>query len=60
MGPVQNPEYNSLKDAKWNERLASGVLITGIVLMGIAPFLINKLITPSTKQFMIRIQNILP
>ncbi len=58
MGPVRKPEYLNLKDANWNERLAAGVLIAGIVLMGITPFLVNNLISPSTQQLMLNIQRV--
>ncbi|MEX6688330.1 NADH-quinone oxidoreductase subunit M [Danxiaibacter flavus] len=51
MGPL-NASYNQLTDASWNEKLAAGVLITGIVIMGVAPFLITKLIAPSTDVIM--------
>ncbi|HEX8277751.1 MAG TPA: NADH-quinone oxidoreductase subunit M, partial [Segetibacter sp.] len=47
MGPL-NSTYETLADAKWNEKLAAGILITGIVMIGLAPFLINQLIEPGT------------
>jgi NADH-quinone oxidoreductase subunit M len=42
MGPVVNNEHLSLGDAGWNERLAAGLLILGIVVIGIAPFHIKR------------------
>src|SRR6478609_3827704 len=48
MGPVVNNEHLSLGDAGWNERLAAGLLIIGIVMIGIAPFLLKDLINPGT------------
>jgi NADH-quinone oxidoreductase subunit M len=48
MGPVVNNEHLSLGDAGWNERLAAGLLIAGIVVIGIAPFLLKDLINPGT------------
>lgn len=51
MGPV-SAEHNQLADAAWNEKLAAGILIAGIVIVGIAPFLLTKLITPSTDVIM--------
>src|SRR5580765_5375256 len=42
MGPLQNNEFSILKDAGWNEKLAAGLLITGIVAIGIAPFWLNE------------------
>lgn len=47
MGPM-NSAYETLTDAKWNEKLAAGILIIGIVIIGVAPFLINQLIEPGT------------
>jgi NADH-quinone oxidoreductase subunit M len=49
MGPIVNDEHLSLDDAGWNERLAAGLLILGIVLIGIAPFLLKNLINPGTE-----------
>ena len=58
MGPLKVPQENSdeqrkivigINDARWNEKLAAGVLIAGIVLIGVAPFLLNKLINPGTE-----------
>ncbi len=54
MGPIP-PEYNSLPDAAWNEKLAAIVLVAGIVLVGVAPFLLNQLITPGTENMMMQI-----
>ncbi|HEY0356754.1 MAG TPA: NADH-quinone oxidoreductase subunit M, partial [Flavisolibacter sp.] len=54
MGPMSSA-YVQLKDASWNEKLAAGVLIGGIVLMGIAPFLVNELINPGTEIIMSKI-----
>jgi NADH-quinone oxidoreductase subunit M len=51
MGPL-SASYNQLTDANWNEKAAATILITGIVIMGIAPFLINQLIMPSTDALM--------
>jgi len=48
MGPVRNLAYNHLTDAGWNERLAAGILVTGIVAIGVAPFWLYNLITPGT------------
>jgi NADH-quinone oxidoreductase subunit M len=51
MGPISGP-YGSLTDAAWNEKLAAVILVIGIVLMGIAPFLVNQLIGPGTEHIM--------
>ena len=49
MGPFHNHQYNQLTDAGWNERLAAGILITGIIAIGVAPFWLYDLITPGTE-----------
>lgn len=49
MGPIVNNEHLSLGDAGWNERLAAGLLIMGIVVIGIVPFLLKDLINPGTE-----------
>ena len=51
MGPLSS-SYDELKDARWNEKLAAGLLIAGIVLIGVAPFLLNELIAPGTQIIM--------
>src|SRR5688572_18877435 len=52
MGPVVNDEHLTLRDAAWNEKLAAGLLILGIVLIGIVPFLLKDLIGPGTEVIM--------
>lgn len=56
MGPMKE-EYHLLTDAKWNEKLAAAILIMGIVIMGVAPFLINKLIGSGTENIMQQLGN---
>ena len=57
MGPIENKAYLTLGDATWNEKLAAGILIIGIVLIGVAPFLINQLIGPGTENIMQQVGN---
>jgi NADH-quinone oxidoreductase subunit M len=42
----------TLKDASWNEKMASGLLIIGILAIGIAPFWLNNLISADTQAIM--------
>jgi len=51
MGPIKQ-EYVNLKDARWNERWAAVILITGILLMGIMPSWLNDLVTPGVNIIM--------
>lgn len=50
-GPMSSA-YDKLTDATWNEKLAASLLISGIVLVGVAPFLILELIEPGTEMIM--------
>lgn len=54
MGPMDD-HYATLTDATWNEKLAAAILIVGIVLIGVAPFLINQLIMPGTDTIMMQV-----
>lgn len=58
MGSVDE-RYNQLGDAAWNEKLAAGILIAGIVVIGVAPFLLNALIAPGTQTMMQHIGNVI-
>jgi NADH-quinone oxidoreductase subunit M len=49
MGPVTNAKFTTLGDASWNEKLASGLLIAGIVAIGVAPFWLYQLVTPAAE-----------
>jgi len=51
MGPMSDA-YAKLTDATWNEKLAAGLLLVGILFIGIAPFFINQLIEPGTENIM--------
>ena len=50
-GPMSSA-YNPLTDARWNERLAAAVLVAGILVVGLAPFLLSQLIQPGTGNIM--------
>jgi NADH-quinone oxidoreductase subunit M len=47
-GSVTNKEYLKFKDATWAERSAAVLLIFGILLIGLAPFLLTQLIDMDT------------
>ena len=49
MGPITNNDYKMLQDASWTERSASVILFAGILIIGLAPFLLNNLLSPSTE-----------
>lgn len=48
MGPIKDEHFLTLTDAGWNEKLAAVVLLTGIVVVGIAPFVLTDLLGPGT------------
>ena len=52
MGPIRETQYSQITDATWNERLAAGILVIGIVAIGIAPFWLYQLITPGAEYIM--------
>jgi NADH-quinone oxidoreductase subunit M len=56
MGPVKDAHYNNLIDASWNEKFAAAILIIGIFAIGVAPFWLNKLLTPGTETIIRHIQ----
>jgi NADH-quinone oxidoreductase subunit M len=58
MGPVVARDYSVLTDAKWNEKWAAGLLITGIIAIGVAPFWLNELIGQGAETLMKNIGNI--
>ncbi|MGZ3881400.1 MAG: complex I subunit 4 family protein [Flavisolibacter sp.] len=58
MGPITNQGYLSLKDASWNEKLAAGLLVVGIVAIGIAPFWLNDLIRPGSEVIMQKLSQV--
>ncbi|MDP4209563.1 MAG: NADH-quinone oxidoreductase subunit M [Bacteroidota bacterium] len=43
-GTIKNKEFEQLKDARWNERLATVLLVVGILIIGLCPFWITKLV----------------
>jgi NADH-quinone oxidoreductase subunit M len=52
MGPIKDAHFIELEDAQWNEKLAAIVLLSGIVIIGIAPFLLTDLLSPGTDSIM--------
>lgn len=44
-GKITNPDYETITDAKWYERLSTGTLIFGITAIGIAPLWLSNMIT---------------
>ncbi|MCU7550873.1 NADH-quinone oxidoreductase subunit M [Chitinophagaceae bacterium LB-8] len=58
MGPVTEERYMTLKDASWNEKLAAVILITGIVVIGVAPFWLNDLVAPGAHHIIEKISQL--
>jgi NADH-quinone oxidoreductase subunit M len=44
LGKINNEHYEHLGDAKWYERLSTGVLIFGITAIGLAPLWLSEMI----------------
>jgi NADH-quinone oxidoreductase subunit M len=57
MGPITQKSFLRLTDAQWNEKLAAIVLLSGIVIIGIAPFLLTDLLSSSTDVLLEKIIN---
>jgi len=57
MGPITQKNFLHLTDAQWNEKLAAIVLLSGIVIIGIAPFLLTDLLSSSTDVLVEKIIN---
>ena len=57
MGPLGDASYASFKDATWNERTAAIVLLSAILIMGLAPFVLTDVIYPGTAHLMEKISN---
>ncbi len=55
MGPLKE-EYNNLSDAAWHEKLATIILLVGIIAIGVAPFWLNDLVSPGAELIMQKIQ----
>jgi len=45
LGKIKNEHYEQLGDARWYERLSTGVLIFGITAIGLAPLWLSDMIT---------------
>ena len=56
MGPLLDEHHAQITDAGWNEKLAAVILILGVVVVGVAPLLLQHLISPSADSIM---QNVL-
>jgi NADH-quinone oxidoreductase subunit M len=54
MGPIKF-EHVSLTDAKWNEKLAAIILLSGILAIGLAPGWLTSLLKPGAEIIMNRI-----
>ena len=58
LGTIDNNHYLELKDAAWNEKFAAVLLLTGIVVIGMAPFLLTDLISAGTDSIMQQLFNV--
>jgi len=49
---ITNENQNQVPfgDAEWNEKLAAVILIAGIVVIGVAPFLLQQLLNPASEE----------
>ena len=47
LGPIKNDQFVQLGDAKWYEKISTGLLIAGITGIGMAPLWLSDMITYS-------------
>jgi NADH-quinone oxidoreductase subunit M len=59
-GTIRNKEFLKLSDARWNEKAAAVLLIAGIVIIGVFPFILIKLISSDSQIIFDRITSIIP
>jgi NADH-quinone oxidoreductase subunit M len=52
MGPLPASNDFLTRDSGWNEKLAAVVLLAGIIIIGMAPFLLTKTVSPDTVQML--------
>lgn len=52
MGPIKDKHFLTLKDANWNEKLASVLLLVAILAIGMAPFWLTDLVGPDSQLIM--------
>lgn len=55
-GPIKKKEFESLKDAAWNEKLAAGILVVSIVIMGTMPLWLSELISKTTEVLFVSVK----
>jgi NADH-quinone oxidoreductase subunit M len=48
-GPIRKVEFEKLGDATWNEKLAAGILVASIVLIGTMPLWLSDMIGKTTE-----------
>ena len=56
MGPMSSA-YEEIGDATWNEKLAAGILVLGILSIGIIPLWLQDLIKPGTEMIMNKLKD---
>ena len=58
-GPVTNENYLKLSDARWYERLSTGMLIFAIAGIGLAPYWLSNMISDSLNPIVKQIMQVL-
>ena len=58
-GPVTNEHYLKLSDARWYERLSTGMLILAIAGIGLAPYWLSNMISDSLNPIVHQIMQVL-
>ncbi len=48
-GPIKNAKFENLPDATWNEKMAAGILVLSIIIMGTMPLWLSNMISNTTE-----------
>ncbi len=59
-GPIKNPHFEHLEDAKWFEKLSTVTLILAIAAIGIAPLWLSNMIGTSLQPIIDKLSMIIP
>jgi NADH-quinone oxidoreductase subunit M len=60
LGPIKNPHFEHLEDAKWFEKISTVTLVLAITAIGIAPLWLSNTIIESLKPIVSKLAIVMP
>jgi NADH-quinone oxidoreductase subunit M len=60
LGPIKDPHFEHLEDAKWFEKLSTITLVLAIVAIGVAPLWLSDTILESLKPIVTKLAVVIP